>query len=695
MTTLTGTKPRNTYKDLLQISNGNAGIDATPRAVEDGEGTPSPLQLSSNAVNIESGFKLGGTAVSVAGIALLTATDEAAQRAALELTVPTYFTGDNTGATDVASAVTTLFSADGTYAFPAGTYTCGAVSVTGRNLTIDFAEGAVLEALSGTDVVWTFTNCNIRIKNFKGDGKNLAQNMIKMDGGTLIGADNVQIVNMGRPGTTATNLVTGLWLKNLTSARIGRAVFADFACVGNGTLGDGVGACRGIYIEGCGWVDVDHFEMSGGTANEDSDFFQVQLNNVGGVIKNFVARYNGNTRRCFKQQSGRWTILNADIRPGSDFTADSVSTSAGTYNVNCVDYAGTGTSDTLDVVSGYIDASGYATGVSNNSGASVRVHSGVHLKGGTLDVIRTNPDSGSPQNQTSIGFYASPTAGHSGVRGARIQNFGRGVVLQGNYTYCESAEFIDPTAFMAEVGTSAQKSNIRFTGNRCRTQTSGYLNLTRIVRVFNVLNFDVSNNELIQDGNTGHATRFIDFTDANAVGRCHGNKAPSGVTVQNGTAVGLEFSGTNGAVLVPSVNTAAVGNVGTGEDNLRTYLLLAGRFNTAGKGIRITAWGTGANNAKTLKLYFGSTVILTASLTTSQANRWRVVAEVYSTGTDAQDYVAQFIQGGTVSQADVNVGSSTEDDGATITIKCTGEATTTNDIVQEGLLIESLTGNAL
>lgn len=46
MTTLTGRTPKDTYKDLLQVSNANKGIDTTLRHLEDGEGTQSPLRLS-------------------------------------------------------------------------------------------------------------------------------------------------------------------------------------------------------------------------------------------------------------------------------------------------------------------------------------------------------------------------------------------------------------------------------------------------------------------------------------------------------------------------------------------------------------------------------------------------------------------------------------------------------------------------
>lgn len=141
-----------------------------------------------------------------------------------------------------------------------------------------------------------------------------------------------------------------------------------------------------------------------------------------------------------------------------------------------------------------------------------------------------------------------------------------------------------------------------------------------------------------------------------------------------------------------SIGTTAVGNITTGEDNLITATVIKDTLYKAGKGVRITAWGSTANNAnaKTLKLYFGTAVILTNALTTSQVNTWRMVAEVFSTGADAQDYVAQFLQSGTTSQIDIEVGTATQDDGAAITIKCTGEATATNDIVQEGLLVEIL-----
>ena len=66
MASVTGKKISATYKDMLQVSNSNSGIDSTLRAVEDNEGTSAPLQLSSTAVNIPTAGALqyGGVAIS-------------------------------------------------------------------------------------------------------------------------------------------------------------------------------------------------------------------------------------------------------------------------------------------------------------------------------------------------------------------------------------------------------------------------------------------------------------------------------------------------------------------------------------------------------------------------------------------------------------------------------------------------------
>lgn len=131
-----------------------------------------------------------------------------------------------------------------------------------------------------------------------------------------------------------------------------------------------------------------------------------------------------------------------------------------------------------------------------------------------------------------------------------------------------------------------------------------------------------------------------------------------------------------------------VGNVGGGTDDLMTYSLPANTLDVNGKGIRITAWGTSANNAnvKTIQLVFGS-VIMTTTVASNSVRRWWLDAVIIRTGSNAQKYCAKADGDGV---DDMESGTLTQTDTAAITIKCTGAATTTNDIVQEGMLVEAL-----
>ena len=69
MATLTGQRIKDSYKDLLQVSNSNSGIDSTLRTISDGEATDSVLQLSSVAVNISSAGALQYAGVAITSTA--------------------------------------------------------------------------------------------------------------------------------------------------------------------------------------------------------------------------------------------------------------------------------------------------------------------------------------------------------------------------------------------------------------------------------------------------------------------------------------------------------------------------------------------------------------------------------------------------------------------------------------------------
>lgn len=66
MATLTGKLISNSYKDLLQVSNSNSGVDSTVRFVSDGEGTNSALKISNSEVET-TGKLTVGAALSASG----------------------------------------------------------------------------------------------------------------------------------------------------------------------------------------------------------------------------------------------------------------------------------------------------------------------------------------------------------------------------------------------------------------------------------------------------------------------------------------------------------------------------------------------------------------------------------------------------------------------------------------------------
>tara|TARA_R100001463_G_scaffold26130_3_gene61344 strand:+ start:1690 stop:3828 length:2139 start_codon:yes stop_codon:yes gene_type:complete len=60
MASLTGQTIANSYKDLLQVSNSNSGVDGTIRIVEDGEGTSSALKIGTGGIESSGTLTVAG-----------------------------------------------------------------------------------------------------------------------------------------------------------------------------------------------------------------------------------------------------------------------------------------------------------------------------------------------------------------------------------------------------------------------------------------------------------------------------------------------------------------------------------------------------------------------------------------------------------------------------------------------------------
>lgn len=152
---------------------------------------------------------------------------------------------------------------------------------------------------------------------------------------------------------------------------------------------------------------------------------------------------------------------------------------------------------------------------------------------------------------------------------------------------------------------------------------------------------------------------------------------------------GKQRAGFSGLALV---NTSPVSNVGTAETDLIKVTLLANSLYKNGQTIRIAAWGVTAANAnnKTIKLYFGGTLLVSTGIVTLNNKVWWLEAIVVRTASKAQTAISWAL-GDIVIDAD-SVAALAVDDTLNQIIKATGlSGTGSNDITCNGLIVEALT----
>lgn len=295
----------------------------------------------------------------------------------------------------------------------------------------------------------------------------------------------------------------------------------------------------------------------------------------------------------------------------------------------------------------------------------------------------------------------------TGINAAGAATLAHRLVIRGTQFQLSSSRFgegrllIEATAARAGLSNSTFRNStfagvaLEVKGSECRITGSTFPGaLASLLQLTDVTGVVVSGCSFSPTGSINTIAESGTATN-NRIDGCVGLNLGSGLSllgpttrvdgVQPGNAIGVMEG-----VAKANANVTAVGNVGTGEDDLITYSLPALSLLKVGSAVRIRAWGTTANNAnaKTLRLYFG-VAVLTTSLTVSQAGFWEINAIVVKNGASTQDANASLIEfPGTLH--DIEQSAPNQTDTAAITIKCTGDATASNDIVQEGLLVEVL-----
>ena len=132
-----------------------------------------------------------------------------------------------------------------------------------------------------------------------------------------------------------------------------------------------------------------------------------------------------------------------------------------------------------------------------------------------------------------------------------------------------------------------------------------------------------------------------------------------------------------------TTKTTPVGNISTGEDSLISYSLEKNTLLNTGDTLEILAFGSQAANAnnKTITLFSTGAVA-------SSDKDWCIRATIIRTGEATQECIVEFNGDTVLVTQTADYITATENFATALTIKCTGEATTTNDIVQKGLFIK-------
>jgi hypothetical protein len=146
----------------------------------------------------------------------------------------------------------------------------------------------------------------------------------------------------------------------------------------------------------------------------------------------------------------------------------------------------------------------------------------------------------------------------------------------------------------------------------------------------------------------------------------------------------------NGVGGLINAQTAAVATAATTvEQTLQTYSLPASTLSTAGQSVRATCWGTsgaGASNARSVKLYFGSTAVTTPVLASTG---WSVsyIAMRRTATTQGFDGTAFYGDNKTISPT---VADGAETLTAAVVIKCTGtdNVASASGITANGMIVE-------
>lgn len=138
-----------------------------------------------------------------------------------------------------------------------------------------------------------------------------------------------------------------------------------------------------------------------------------------------------------------------------------------------------------------------------------------------------------------------------------------------------------------------------------------------------------------------------------------------------------------------NVNVTPASNSSTTETDLISYDLSENTLTNDSDILEIDAWGTFAANAnnKTVKLYFGSQVILTTGAIAANDGTWSLKAKIIRKTNSTQEIVSEILSSNASVSDSATRTAGTQDLSTSLTIRCTGTGGASSDITQYALKI--------
>lgn len=139
-----------------------------------------------------------------------------------------------------------------------------------------------------------------------------------------------------------------------------------------------------------------------------------------------------------------------------------------------------------------------------------------------------------------------------------------------------------------------------------------------------------------------------------------------------------------------NVNTTTVGNIGSGEDDLTTYLVPANTLAVDGDSITFEACGifSASANNKQLRAYFGTDVIFDSGvLAITAATEWIMTGRIIRTGSATQRVYITLVTDNTTLFTMTNVLATTRTLSIDNPLKLTGEATNNDEVRQFSMIV--------